>query len=418
LTDSLRRRQWLLTAAILLTGLLAWTSTSAQILSRVETRTLLEFPREALEKPVDPTTYRIVPGDIFALGLWGVVDTLLTVGVGPEGNLVIPSVGVVPLYGEILQDGEKKVAQRVAQIFPSAEVTLSLIRMGSFRVEVTGLVVRPGGYPATGVQRVRDVLIQSGDLLPGGSRRRIQILREDQGTEIDMVRWALYGEATQNPLLEPGMRIHVPPRGPSFRLRGPLEGGWEPLFPPTRGSGPLDHLPQPPQIALEWKAGDNVQEAIERAGGLTPEAVPDIVYLWRHEPGTRRSLIPEVIELAPDSLSLVEVLPGDLVDVPYRGEWVAVTGAVNAPGRYPFLAGWTAREYINVAGGPSSIGKRSGWSVVREGEKERSIDPGDPVAPGDVLRVPQSFSHKTSVILGTASAAVALLISVIALTRN
>jgi protein involved in polysaccharide export with SLBB domain len=164
--------------------------------------------------------------------------------------------------------------------------------------------------------------------------------------------------------------------------------------------------------------GDNVQEAVERAGGLTPEAVPDILYLWRHEPGTRRSLIPELIQLGPDSLSHVEIQPGDLVDIPYRGEWVAVTGAVNAPGRYPFLAGWTAREYVNAAGGPSPIGKRSGWSVVREGEKERSIDPGDPIAPGDVLRVPQSFTHKTSVILGTASAAVALLISVIALATR
>jgi protein involved in polysaccharide export with SLBB domain len=387
-----------------------------QIVSQIP-RTLLNFPREALEHPIDRATYQIVPGDIFALGLWGIADTVLTVGVGPEGTLVVPSVGVLNLAGETLAGGEKLVTDRVREVFPSARITLSLISMGTFRVEVTGLVARPGGYPATGVQRVRDVLMQAGDLLPGGSHRGVQVVRNGVPQEIDLVRWVMESDASQNPRLEPGMRIHVPPRESTFRLRGPIEGGWEPVFPPQRSSGPLDRLPQPPQIALEWKEGDTVQEAIRRAGGLSPEAVLDVVYLWRYEPGTRRALIPEVVELGHDVLEQVPVHPGDLVDIPYRGEWVAVTGAVNGPGRYPFLAGWTARDYVNAAGGPSSIGRGGGWKVVREGEKTKGLDPNDPVAPGDVIMVPQTLSHKASAWLATASTAVALVLSIIALAK-
>lgn len=407
-----------LAPALIAMALLQPLATSGQIVSQLDQRSLLQFPNVGLEGPVDPSTYWIVPGDIYALGLWGIADTVLTVGVGPEGRLVVPSVGVVDLRNATLAMGEQLVAEAVREVFPSAKVTMSLVRMGSFRIEVTGLVVRPGGYPATGVQRVRDVLLQAGDILAGGTHREVEILRDRERKRIDLVRWVFEGDPNQNPLVEPGMRIHVPPRGPTFRLRGPIEGAWEPMFPPQRASGPLDRLPQPPQIALEWKRGDTVQGAIRRAGGLTPEALLDIVYLWRHEPGTRRALIPEVVQLSNDSLHAVPVFPGDLVDVPYRGEWVAVTGAVNAPGRYPFLAGWTARDYVNAAGGPSAIGREGGWRRHREGMDTHAVSPTDAVAPGDVITVPQTVSHKASVWLSTASTAVALVLSIIALASR
>jgi len=384
---------------------------AGQIVSQVSPRALLQFPREGIDKPIDPSTYRIVPGDIFALGLWGIADTVLTVGVGPEGSVVIPSVGVIPLSGSTLQDGERLVAGEVHKIFPAANVTLNLLTMGAFRVEVTGLVPRPGGYPATGVQRVRDVLLQAGDLLAGGTHRRILITNDGETRRVDFVRWILDGDLDNNPVLEPGMRIHVPPRGPTFRLRGPIQGGWEPMQPPQQ----IERLPQPQQVALEWIDGDTVQEAIDRAGGLTPDAVADMAYVWRYEAGGLRSQAAEVVELAPDSAD-VPVYPGDLVDIPYRTETVAVTGAVNIPGRYPFLAGWTARDYVNAAGGPSAIGKSGGWKLTRDGD-DRGIDPGDSVAPADMIRVGQSASHKASVWLPLASTAVAVVLSVIAIAR-
>jgi protein involved in polysaccharide export with SLBB domain len=386
-------------------------------LTGVERQILLESPPQGFEEPVDPSAYRVVPGDIYALGLWGAVDTLVTVVVGPEGSLVIPSVGIVPVDGLTLAAAQARVAEEVRRVFPRAEVTLSLIRLGTFRVEVTGMVARPGGYAVTGVQKARDAILMAGDILPGGSLRRIEIKSGGKGRTLDFVKWSLHARATENPALIPGMRIHVPPRGATFRLRGPVEGGLEPVFPYARSTAPVDRLPQPLQVSLEWKDGDTVAEAIHRAGGLTPEALSGFVYLWRGEPDSRRALVPEVVRLEPDTLIHVPVLPGDLIDIPYREEWVAVTGAVNRPGKYPFLAGWTARDYINAAAGPSSIGKRSGWSVVREGSEEKGIDPRDPVAPGDVLQVPQSLTHRTSSLLATASTAVALVLSVIAVTR-
>jgi polysaccharide export outer membrane protein len=386
---------------------------SRGIESRGEVPTVL--PTDGLEAPVEAGRYVVVPGDVFSIAFWGPLDTVFVAAVGPQGDLVIPSVGVVRVAGRTLREASETLVDEIVAAMPRARPSVTLLRMGRFRVPVTGLVRQPGSYALTGAQRLRDALEAAGGILPGGSHRRIQIRTGEETWEVDLVRWALEGDLEQNPLLKPGMRIHVPPKGPTFRVRGPLEGGLEPLF--TRSTSPLDRGGQPPQIALEWKEGDTVAQALLRAGGVTPEALPDFIYLWRHQPGTRRALHPEVICLAPDSLDDVAVYPGDLVDIPYREEWVAVTGAVHRPGRYPFIAGWRARDYVNAAGGPSSIGKRDGWKIIREDEEERSLDPDATMAPGDVIRVPETTTHKASTLMATASTAVALILSIVALVR-
>ncbi|MBU1699664.1 MAG: SLBB domain-containing protein [Candidatus Eisenbacteria bacterium] len=378
---------------------------------------LNQMPPQGLERPVDPSIYQVVPGDIYALCLWGLVDTVLTVAVSPEGKMIIPSVGMIDLRGLTLEEASEKVAESVHQVLPSTETSLNLLQLGTFRVEITGLVSRPGGYPATGVQRVQDIINQAGKIFPGGSYRRVQISQNGWVNELDLVQWVLYGDINNNPTLTPGTRIHIPARGPSFRLRGPFSGGLEPLLSGRESTNPVDRLGSPPQISLEWKEGDTVNEAIHRAGGLTPEALHESVYLWRGTESEEGTRILEPVALINVESSRMLLHPGDLIDIPYREEWIAVTGAVYRPGRYSFIAGWTAEDYVNLAGGPSSVGKRTGWSLMREGKEKRFDAQEDLLAPGDILRVPETRTHKLTVLLSTASTAVALLISVVALSK-
>lgn len=48
---------------------------------------------------------------------------------------------------------------------------------------------------------------------------------------------------------------------------------------------------------------------------------------------------------------------GDIVFVPDLPEWVAVYGTVRAPGRYPFDAALTARDFVEQAGGAGAGGE-------------------------------------------------------------
>ncbi|MBD3337343.1 MAG: hypothetical protein GF355_17660, partial [Candidatus Eisenbacteria bacterium] len=351
-------------------------------------------------------------------GLWGAIDTVLAVAVGPEGTVVIPSTGVTGVAGLSLEEASAKITADVQRVLPTTDVTVTLLRLGTFRIELTGLVARPGGYPMTGVQRLQDLLTQAGGILSGGSHRYLELRYRGAMREIDLVQWFLHGDLEHNPLLKPGMRVHVPGKGPTFRLRGPIAGGFEPYLSPAGITSPSDRLGQPPQVSLEWREGDTVASAIQRAGGLTPEAGENEIYVWRRASGAEDRRIPEAMTRNHSGGQPTPVYPGDLIDIPYREEWVAVTGAVHRPGRYAFVAGWKVEDYVNAAGGTSSVGKRSGWNVRRQDLDEREIERTALVAPGDIIRVPETRTHKLSTLLATASSATALLISIVALTRN
>jgi protein involved in polysaccharide export with SLBB domain len=192
----------------------------------------------------------------------------------------------------------------------------------------------------------------------------------------------------------------------------------EPIIPGSASLGTVSSAQQPPHMALEWREGDTAREAIDRVGGLSPEALAEFAYLWRKGEAPDSGGVPVRVNLNDGTAGSIPLYPGDLLDIPYREEWVAVTGAVHIPGRYPYVAGWTAGDYIHAAGGASTIGKHSGWKVRRAGRDQQSVTLNDLVFPGDVLFVPQSRTHKMSVLLATASSATALLISIIALTSS
>src|SRR5688572_4119869 len=48
---------------------------------------------QLLEGAIDGNKYTVGPNDIFALGVWGIVNQPLPIAVSPEGSLIIPSVG-------------------------------------------------------------------------------------------------------------------------------------------------------------------------------------------------------------------------------------------------------------------------------------------------------------------------------------
>ncbi len=79
-----------------------------------------------------------------------------------------------------------------------------------------------------------------------------------------------------------------------------------------------------------------------------------------------------------------ELKDGDILVIPFKYNYVWVTGAVAAPGRYPVQVGKTSEYYINLAGGyhkNSIIGKEKIFNA--EGEK----------MPADYVLEPESKIH-------------------------
>jgi polysaccharide biosynthesis/export protein VpsN len=99
--------------------------------------------------------------------------------------------------------------------------------------------------------------------------------------------------------------------------------------------------------------------------------------------------------------ALVEALRGDwLVDpkvsvsiVEYRPFFI--NGQVRSPGSYPYQPGMTVRKAVSTAGGFSERASERAITLIPEGERDRgkgrTVGLDDPIGPGDILTVGESF---------------------------
>ena len=197
-----------------------------------------------------------------------------------------------------------------------------------------------------------------------------------------------------------------PPARDFIRVTGAVRG----LPGPSHDLIPnaASRIPENPNILLEWKEGDTAGFALTRAGGLSEDASGEIL-LAR---GTERRTIRAVDA---DSVAL---RGGDLLEAAMRERWVYVNGAVRFPGPYPYLPSLGAADYVRVAGGPTEIGRGSGWTICLPGSNDKiGIEKATAVPPGSTIWVPERWTYKTSTLLGPISGITALIISLVALRR-
>ena len=102
--------------------------------------------------------YRIGTGDEITLTLWGIPEEgNFRVIVNRDGIATIPRIGAVRLAGYTLQEAEKIIAARLNQYYTGYQMNLSMGRLRSIMVYVTGNAQRPGAYRSEDVIAGRQV---------------------------------------------------------------------------------------------------------------------------------------------------------------------------------------------------------------------------------------------------------------------
>jgi protein involved in polysaccharide export with SLBB domain len=291
---------------------------------------------ELPEGPIDPATYRVGPGDLFQVLIWGVAELSYFIPVGPEGALFVPNVGVVDLQGLNLAEARDRLRLAVLDVFHDVRVDVVLAEMRRFKVHVVGAVPRPGSYPATAVTRASEAISLAGGLLEGASARLIAVRTPDGVSQlVDLVGFEITGRLERNPHVSDGAVIEVPKRVRAVQLTGAVvnPGIYEPM------------------------PGERLSELLGAVGGLEPGADRSRVMLSRFVADT----LTQEMELAyrPGGQSSGDPVLQDGDRFFFRSipEWhrsteVFVYGAVQYPGRYPVpTGGRLLSEVIQMAGG-------------------------------------------------------------------
>lgn len=187
--------------------------------------------------------YRLGPGDVVDIQIIGRLDaTRQQVTVDTEGRLNVPPLGAVEVGGLSLQEANRKVGEYARGLLRFVDVTVSVLVPRCFEVVLSGEIEHPGAIQASAVRRVHEVVLAAGGITPRGSLRHVTIVSGGATREIDLLRFELGGDLAQNPLVAPGMRIHVPPRIASVTLTGAFRRPGEYELGPSASLGELLEL--------------------------------------------------------------------------------------------------------------------------------------------------------------------------------
>ena len=312
-----------------------------------------------LAGPVDPAVYVVGPGDVFLLQIWGKVSQSLPIEVGPEGTALVPGSAVVYMSGRTFADVKADVLRRMQQQYRGVSMDLRLARPRSFRVYLTGQVVRPGPVVASGALRVGDVVTTS-QLLGDASRRRIEVRRTDGTREhCDLDLFLRTGDASLNPWVRDGDVIQVPVATEFAWAQGAV------ARPGRYEVGPRDSLLQLLRIA----------------GDPLPAAQANRALLVRFkDPFTPESLWVSLADVYSRRANL-PLVDGERLYVYYIPEYhqqheAAIMGEVQRPGVYPIREGRDRLSLlVRSAGGFQPV---ADLSAIRVHRRSPSADEKDP----------------------------------------
>ena len=311
--------------------------------------------RIKVEKPIDPKQYLVGPGDQFLVNIISsenLANYVLTVS--PTGEILIPSVGIVQVYGQTLSSSIIKMETAIQSLNHSAQVFIILSEIREFKVKVVGHLQNPGFYTVTPVSRVSDLYediltkLQSEsfddqnapqknlpeNIYPEMSRRNIEILRDGEHIPVDLVKFGSTGIDGYNPFLQQGDVVRVP-------LKEHLVG----IFGGIKILGNYEFIP-----------GEYLSQFVDLAGGLRPDADPNKIEITRFISPTEKFSFITTMSHADTILISSEDHIMIRYDQDYkRQDIVYITGEVKYPGVYAIEPGETTiGEALQKVGGFTS----------------------------------------------------------------
>lgn len=270
--------------------------------------------------------YLIGPGDEFHVRLWGQVDADLRVEVDRSGMIFIPRVGQVGVSGVRFQDLSGHLRAAVGRVFRNFDLSVSMGRLRSIQIFVTGYARRPGVYTVSSLSSLANAVFAAGGPSLRGSMRRIELKRSDHViAELDLYQLLLHGSKANDARLMPGDVVSIPPVGPLIAVTGSVTQ---------------------PSI-YELRGRTSFMDAIEIAGGLSNTARVGTLRVERVFDGRARAV--DQVSLDGDAKTKL-AKDGDIIAVlsvlPRYENTVTLRGNVADPGRYPWREGLRVRDLV------------------------------------------------------------------------
>ncbi len=342
----------------------------------------------AIERAVDPATYRVGPFDQLLLAIRNPAldDQYVPLSVTADDRVILPRGGAVDVTGMSIRELERTVDSLYTSRSSHYSISLALLKPRRIYVDVKGDVLNPGRYVFTAADRVttaidaanrvqestpeekireqdrrtnqrgaentgkRDVAATTMSMLPP----RTVVVRHNDGStnQADLTRYAAFGADLDNPTLREGDEIYV--HRPS--ISDPL------IFVTGAVNAPG---------AYAYRPGDNALMLWRLGAGSRPDAVPDKAHITRQGATGLDEIDVDLSDTT--ALAAISIQAGDRLVIPSRSAMVGpragvvtVNGEVMHPGQYPITDGHTTlSQVIADAGGVTPRASLAGSYINR-----------------------------------------------------
>lgn len=122
-------------------------------------------------------SYKILPGDLLQISVWGEEELQAEVLVRPDGALSFPLCGDISARDRSVSQLQEEITKRLSRYISNPVVTVSVAQVLGNKVYVIGQVTRPGVFVVNPQVDVLQALSMAGGGTPFASLNDIKILR-------------------------------------------------------------------------------------------------------------------------------------------------------------------------------------------------------------------------------------------------
>jgi protein involved in polysaccharide export with SLBB domain len=279
--------------------------------------------------------YVVGPGDKIVLNLWGSVEGTYELEVNRSGEIFLPRVGNIKVWGVTFGEMQALLKNSLSKIYRDFGVNVTMGKLRIMKVFVVGEVTSPGDYNLSSLSTLINALSAAGGPLKTGSLRSIQVKRAGKVVETaDLYDFFLSGDKSRDIRLQPGDTIFVPVIG--------------------RVAGISGNVKRP--AIYELKDETNLFDLVTLAEGFLPTGYLQRIQLSRIDAHEKKvvadfNLDPKSKEKTPEELmksikiqdmDLVKIFP---IDKTLR-DHVRLSGYVLRPGDYALKPGMRVLDLL------------------------------------------------------------------------
>ena len=314
-------------------------------------KTLTFEPEMNIATPAD---YRLGPGDVVYIDIYGASQKQDECSVTPDGYINISGYGPVQVEGLTVAQANSRLKATVGNRFAGSSIKLSVGQTKTITVHVFGDVQNPGSYTLSAFATVFNALYMAGGPTETGTLRNIKVLRNGRPlTTVDIYDYILNGNLKGNIRLASEDVIYVETYECLVNVTGKVK---RPMY-------------------YEMKSNESVATLLKYAGGFTGDAYEDVVRLIRKKGEGGMYSFHSLNEFERGTFQLCD---GDSVDVDSTlqrfSNMVEIRGAVMRPGMYQMDGSVsTLRQLIEVAGGLSEDAIKT-RGILHRRKEDRSLE--------------------------------------------